>query len=450
MRPLRITYVVHQFLPRYFTGTEQYTFAVARAMQERGHDVDVWSLDPQFGEADELWHEDRETVEGLPVTRFRHWMMLTRDFARHEHAHPLAAARFGRHLDERRPDLVHAFHLRHVGADLLQQVSLRGIASVVHLMDFWFMCPAVTLLRSDGALCDGPPEGGLGCIDCVDPDLGRALDDAGMRRALAQWAPHATPPSPTSWSPFHRGATYLERPRWLREQLLRAERIVAPSHFLRSVFVRNGYAAERIEVIGYGVDPARLGTRAARPPRIAGTPLRVGFFGSLSPHKGVDVAVDAVLRTPGPIELHLFGRTTDFPAFAETLRARAAADPRIRFEPPFPRERLGEALATIDVLAVPSRWYENTPFVVLEAFAGGVPVLASDLGGLRELVTDGVNGELFPRGDAAALSTRLARLRDEPDRLQRYRGALPRVKTIGENATEIERVYREVAPRGAS
>ena len=96
------------------------------------------------------------------------------------------------------------------------------------------------------------------------------------------------------------------------------------------------------------------------------------------------------------------------------------------------------------MLLVPSRWYENTPFVVHEAFAGGVPVVASDLGGLRELVRDGVCGDLFIPGSALDLRLRLERLVRESERLARYRSALPRQKGMAENAAEIEDLYRSI------
>ncbi|MCA8943584.1 MAG: glycosyltransferase family 4 protein [Planctomycetes bacterium] len=438
----RVTYVVHQFLPDYFTGTEQYVFAIAKEMQRRGHDVEVYCLDPDFAEREPFYEERHETVEGLPVVRFRHWMHLGRDFSKLEYHHPYAGLRFADHLRARRPDVVHAFHLRHLGANLLSECAALGIPSVVHLMDFWFLCPRVVLTRGDGSLCDGPPEHGFGCIECVQPWLADELRRENLIDAARARATAADLPSTPGRDALARAATFAERPAYLQRQLELARHVVAPSEFLRRVFLDNGYAADRIEVIRYGVDPARLGTPPTeRPARDPSAPLRVGYFGSIAEHKGVDLLVEAFLRTPGALELSIHGRTSDFAEFSATLAERAAADDRISFRGPFPRERLGDALREIDVLAVPSRWYENTPFVVLEAFAGGVPVVATDLGGIAEIVEDEVNGDLFPRDDVDALASRLERLEREPDRLERYRAALPRVKTLAENVDEIERLY---------
>ncbi len=444
----RITYVVHQFLPRYFTGTEQYTFAIARAMRRRGHDVEVLALEPDFSERQPFFEWSTEEVEGVRVERIRYWMLLDRSFERLEFDHPVVAERVRRHLERSRPDVLHVLHLRHLGADVLAEAKVLGVPTVVHLMDFWFLCPAVTLMRGDGSLCDGPPEGGIGCIDCVAPALGRELGARELRdvlRATRDLLPWSSAPSST---PFGRARSFVERPTFLRDRLLRATKILAPSSFLRERFVANGYPRERIDVLSYGIDVDRLASqRAKRASRRAGDVLRCAFLGSIAPHKGTDVAVEAVLRAGDGVSLSVRGRVEDFPEFSGALMGRAGGDVRITFDGPFARERLGDVLADTDVLLVPSRWYENTPFVVLEAFAAGVPVVASDLGGLSELVTDGVNGELFAAGDVGELVRRLQRLRDEPARLDRYRAAAPHVKRLDENAGEIEAIYAELWSR---
>lgn len=444
---LRITYVVHQFLPRYFTGTEQYTFAIARGMQALGHDVEVYSLEPDFSERAPHYEEWSEEVEGLPVRRFRYWMHLGRDFSRMEYHHPFAGQRFGEYLRGRNPDVVHALHLRHLGANLLDEARLLGVPTVVHLMDFWFLCPRVTLLREDGSLCDGPPRDGLGCVPCAAPELVPELEASGAadrvralhaeRRATADGKLSEADPSPLG-----RATSLVERPSYLARQLRRADRVIAPSHFLRDTFLANGIDADSIEVITYGVDRARLTGTTPRPPRPADAPLRIGYFGSVAHYKGVDLLIDAVLATPGDLTLDIYGRLTDFPTFAEPLAERARNDGRIQFREPFPRDQLGKTLATIDVLVVPSRWYENTPFVILEAFAAGIPVIATNLGGMSELVTDGTNGDLFTPDSSHDLATKLQRLASDPQRLHTYTTNIPPIKSMDTNLQELAALYR--------
>jgi glycosyltransferase involved in cell wall biosynthesis len=443
---VRITFVVHQFPPRYFTGTEQYTLAVGAELQRRGHDVDVFALDPAFGEATGPWRESRDVVQGLPVRRVSFWMNLGRDWGRMEYRHPLMAAKFGAHLRERRPDVVHSFHLRHVGADLLDAAHERGARVVVSLMDFWFLCPRVILMRSDGQPCDGPPDGGRGCVPCHAPELAQKLADHQAAAELLALQRAAAGGSRPGWDVGNRVASLVERPAWLRERLLRAHAIVAPTRFLADVFVRNGVPAGRITHCEYGIDTAGIAGGAAKA-RVAGRPLTFGFFGSFAPHKAPHVLVEALQRVRGNCRALLRGRSQDFAEYSQPLLAAAARDARIAVLPPYERRDLAAALGAIDVLVVPSTWHENAPFVVLEARAAGLPVLASRFGGLQEVVRDGVDGELFAAGDAADLAIRMQRLVDEPERLARYRAAVQPPKSLATAVDEFEALYAS-ASRG--
>ena len=99
----------------------------------------------------------------------------------------------------------------------------------------------------------------------------------------------------------------------------------------------------------------------------------------------------------------------------------------------------------LDVIVVPSTWYENCPNVILEAFAHQTPVLATNLGGMAEMVTDGRNGLLFARGDAAGLAGKIQRLIAEPDLLPALRNGIPAVKTFPQEVAEIEAIYQRIA-----
>jgi glycosyltransferase involved in cell wall biosynthesis len=112
--------------------------------------------------------------------------------------------------------------------------------------------------------------------------------------------------------------------------------------------------------------------------------------------------------------------------YAKALWSRALADRRIRFRPAIPHEQVLRTLRDYDLLAVPSQVAETGPLVVLEAFAAGIPVLASNVGGISERVVDGQNGLLVPRSDAGAWARALQRLVEDPDLLGRLsRGVSP-------------------------
>ena len=142
----------------------------------------------------------------------------------------------------------------------------------------------------------------------------------------------------------------------------------------------------------------------------------MGFHGTIAEHKGLHVLVDAFRRLPesAGATLRICGGIGDFPDYTAAVLEAIDRDPRINLAGRIPQEQMARELEQIDVLVVPSIWYENAPLVVYSAFAAGVPVVATDLGGMSEVVVDGQNGLLFAPADAAGLAAQLLRLAAEP------------------------------------
>ena len=171
--------------------------------------------------------------------------------------------------------------------------------------------------------------------------------------------------------------------------------------------------------------------------------MRFGFVGSLVWYKGGEVLVRAMNRLAGrscTLSVHGDFRPDEDEHHKE-LAELASAD-NIGFHGRFDNARLSEVYAEIDVLVVPSIWFENSPITIHEAFLTRTPVLASDFGGMAEFVRDGVDGLHFAVGDDADLASKMARFLDEPDLLERLSKDFPEVKTIADNARETEYRYR--------
>jgi glycosyltransferase involved in cell wall biosynthesis len=223
---------------------------------------------------------------------------------------------------------------------------------------------------------------------------------------------------------------------------------IAPSEALKDVFVRNSYPAARLRLSRYGLDTTWLVDLQPKP---ADSPLCVGYIGQIEPIKGVDVLIDAFRSSTGrDWQLKIYGGLDKNQPFAEHLRMLAAADPRVQFMGQFDRSQIADAMSQLDVVVVPSVWFENTPVVIAEAFAARKPVIATDLPGMSELVTHNVNGLLFPRGDVAALAGALGRFADEPGLAERLASAIEPVRSIEEEAAALAQLYAQVAPRPLS
>jgi phosphatidylinositol alpha-mannosyltransferase len=188
-------------------------------------------------------------------------------------------------------------------------------------------------------------------------------------------------------------------------------------------------------VIPNGVDvPAR--EPAARMPAAAGEPLRIAFVGQAVERKGLPVLLRAfeALREHLPATLHVVGVT------AEELAPLMLDDRGVVALGKCGEAEKSAVLEQADVLCAPSLGGESFGMVLTEAFAAGTPVVASDIAGYRDVVRDGVDGLLVPRGDATALAEVLRDLALEPAR----RAALARAARDAAERYAWPRVAAEV------
>jgi glycosyltransferase involved in cell wall biosynthesis len=202
-----------------------------------------------------------------------------------------------------------------------------------------------------------------------------------------------------------------------------------------------------MQVVPVGLDLERYNTYARRP---TDGVLRIGFVGQIAPHKGIHLLVSAFrrLKTRGqPLELHIYGGLQVFPKYVETLRRLAGDDTRIHFLGRFENHRSHEVLSGIDVLVVPSTWYENRPMAILEAQASGTPVITAALGGMAEMVRDEVDGLHFLPDSVGDLERQLQRVLDEPELLPRLRAGISPPRNREDEMQQLMDIYAALVQR---
>jgi len=143
--------------------------------------------------------------------------------------------------------------------------------------------------------------------------------------------------------------------------------------------------------------------------------------------------------------LSIYGNLQSMPAYGDQLRTMAANMANVRFPGTYTHDQSADVFANIDVLVVPSLWYDF-PLVIYEAFATGTPVIATNLGGMAEAISHEASGLLFKPGDVEDLARQLRRILEEPDLLERLQAGIPPVKTIDEGVIEFEAIYRDLIP----
>ena len=293
---------------------------------------------------------------------------------------------------EVRPDVAHIQHVhRHLTPSVLEPLRRAGVPVVWTVHDYELICP-------EGHLFDGRAP----CERC----RGHHYWQAAVHRC--KWGQVLPSVAVAAEKALHHRLGVWNK----------VDRFLCPSAFLARKLVEFGVPEERVRVLPNALD--------------AGLPASGGgegwlVAGRLSPEKGVDVAIAAARLLPG----HRLWICGDGP---ERGRLEAAAPPDVRFLGHLPRERLARLIREVAVVAVPSRWWENLPYAVLEAQAAGRAVVASAMGGIPEQIDNGVDGLLVPAENPPALAEAVGGLLADPERAHRL------------GAAAAARVRRDLAP----
>ena len=423
---MRILHVVHQYVPDHVAGTELYTQSVARRQAKAGHEVAVFTPLNR----DSHFSAQPAVEEGVRVYRVPAGRRSPTAVFRSTFGHAGLQAAFDAVMAREQPDVVHLQHLMGIPAAIVDAIRQSGAPYVISLHDYWYGCANGQLLTNDTKrLCDGPDSRFHNCGRC-------AVARAGFVSVAGLLGPVVAP-------------VLRRRDALLRPIFAGAGRVLAPNEFVRNIHATMGFSTDHVVINPLGLDtPPELiqHLAAQRETRPTGN-IRLGYLGSLSPQKGLHVLIEALNGLPDSISLDIYGDPAVFPDYVAEARAMNR-HPGVQFNGLLARDRLWETLGDLDALVMPTLWYEASPATIREAFAAGLPVIASNLGAPGSMVRDGVDGLLFPLGDAAALREILRGLIDRPERLADLRAQISPVRTEADHVAQIEDIYRATLTLG--
>lgn len=288
-----------------------------------------------------------------------------------------------------RPDIIHAHNtFPLISPSLYWVASSNKIPIVQTLHNFRVLCPQAMFLRN-----------GKVCEDCLGKLPWRGAVRGCYRDSMAQSSVLVGMLS------LHRAlGTYSEK----------VTRYIALNAFCRTKFIEGGLPAERISIKSNFVDV---------PSMPSGCRLGGLFVGRLSYEKGIKTLADSIKFLTNP-KIRIVGTGAE-----ESVIAK---DPHFDWVGSLSQEQVFSEMRQASWLVMPSIWYENFPRTLVEAFACELPVIASRLGAMAELIDDGVTGLLFNPGDPKDLAEKIQWAEDNPEEMRR----------MGENArAEYEAKY---------
>ncbi len=443
---MKIVLTVHEFLPEFVAGTEILTFETAKGLQKRGHDVIIWTGHP----SDEPSVIDEYVYEGIPVKRYkfnRTEAAQNSNLMEADYRNPQFGNKFREFLLEYKPDLIHFFHVFRLSADVVFAGRDLNIPMVFTTTDFWMICPTIQLLLPDNSLCIGPEKGNINCLrHIVTKTQSKKIDNIvrlmpDCLLAFLAWGTGKT------WWPknkyFSSIASLTRRTDCLCQALNLVDRVLVPTKIMNDLLVKHGVNADKVTLQPFGVKFAPLDKLI---PRQSGEELRIGYIGNINEHKGLHILLEAIdlLGKDAQVNLKIYGNAGDFPEFFAKIKKMAGNDPRIQFCGTFPNEEINLVFSQMDVLVVPSIWYENTPLVIHSAQANKTPVIVSDVGGMTEVIEHDKNGLAFPKGNAQELSRQIKRLLNDKGLLAKLSKQAKEPKTMDTYVEELEEIYRRI------
>lgn len=427
---MKVLFTIHGFPPYELGGSEIYAFSLARALQKNGIAVTVFARAVNFDRNSYSLQEDE--IDGIKIKRIVNNCTDIHTFSDH-FINKRIRDLFISTLREEKPDIVHFQHLFFLSGDLPSVTRSFGIPSMLMLHDYWYFCMRVNLFKPDHTRCPGP-NGGINCVACfhnvtpahlniprmklVDKLYGFEKLRIFLKRIIPQRlkAPIKSivfkkqlPSLPNdAICDINRLQEFSFRTEFFKKQLTNCDCIISPSIHLQKRYSEQHFG--NVEFIPLGIDPMPY-VHKESPQQI----IRFGFVGNITPTKGFAVLLRELqlIKNWGNVEVHIFGQVYDENYFRKEF-SYISSDHlnKIKFHGRFERDTqaLRKVYENMDVLIFPSIWEENSPLVVRESLMTGTPVIASNLGGIPEIIEDKINGLLFDpdiKGDLAEKMTEL-------------------------------------------
>ncbi len=415
----KVLFVCHNFPPYNTAGAQLFALKLAWELKSFGHDVSFfYPVDiskRHLGEDKTPYAVTSTEYKGLKVHQINVVDGATNLFENPQYmfVNESVEQQFEELLRREQFDLVHFHLLYRLSARLPLITNSLRIPTVATLHDRWLLCAMGHLIDTRGRECSGPesPEKCTRCLSGFQADLSEEVIEFFRLRQLVNQSGYKA-----------------------------IDRKFSPSKYLAVEHRRYGYLEPSVLALGW---PA---VQANRSNPTKGSKYVLGFIGRIVYLKGLDLLVKALnlLEMPllGKLELHIHGTVLQ-PQFFDAVMETVKDNADVKFFGPYKQDDLGNILASFDVTVIPSR-QENYPLTLLESLSAKVPVIASDVGGVREMFQDKVEGFLFPREDTTRLAKIIRMLLTQPDLLTTMRTKIRPIKTMRQNAEEYVGVYEEV------
>jgi glycosyltransferase involved in cell wall biosynthesis len=441
---MKVVQVLNHFLPQHAAGTEIYTWALSKRLLQKGIDVEV--VIPNYGNTS----SEQYVYDGLKVFKYAEPSVVNRSLIMGFRT-PDGLANFEEYLADVTPDIVHFHEMAGSSGIGLQHVLTAKHTGAKVIMTFHLAgnsCKTGNLFYKETEPCDGLIDVAK-CSACYLH--GKASQFVAPLLYPLSLLSHKWGVNTTSWqnqTGTALGTAFLidELKQRLEVLVQHCDKVIVLAQWYEKILVANGVPKEKISYVPQALPLDAVSRSEPQKERVT-TALRLIFLGRIDPLKGLHLLLQALMAMPErQIELDIYGQFGDT-AYETEWRKKTATHNGITWKGRLKQENVISTMQQYDALCLPSTFSEMSPLVIQEAFAAGVPVIASNVYGNAEQIVHEKNGLLFRFKDAVSLREQLLRCINEPELLRRMRNNIKPPRRFDEVANDYLQIYQTVLAR---
>ncbi len=390
---MRILKVIHGFPPDYMAGSEVYSYHLVKELINQGHQISVFTrVENEFDDNYKIYNEKYENINIQRVNKPK------KDYLYEDKFYDKNIDEiFKKYLLEIQPEIVHIGHLSHLSISIIKIIKTYNIPIIYTIHDFWLYCVRGQMLNKSGDICLKPSI--KNCLNCSN----YLTDTAKVEKSFLD----------------------------MKEVISLIDIFISPSRTLERFFLEQGIDDKKIKYLKYGFNTAKITYN--KKVFKTNSKINFAFMGRIIPSKGIKVLIDTFSRLSNE-KLSIYGNIGTQRRFLKTKN--------ITFKGGYNNDAINDILLKVDVLIVPSIWYENAPLVIQEALLAGIPVITSNIGGMSELIADGINGFTFKVGDSYDLENIIMKISKNPTILNSLKNCRNSVVDIKDDSMEIQKLYK--------
>ena len=439
---MKILQVLNYFLPDETAGTEVYVWALSKELQQQHETVEV--MIPNHGKS----NTGTYSYDEIKVVKYAEPSVIDRDLIMGRKA-PDGLVNFIAYINEIKPDIIHFHEITGSNGITLHHVLAAKKSGAKVIMTFHLAsntCKTGTLMYLGKNLCDGKIDISK-CSKCFMNSKGTStITNIALNLSSVLYNLNV---NVSTWN--NKIGTALGTHGLLKvfqnnfnTLIDNCDKVVTLTDWYKNILIRNGVNENKIKTIKQGLVYKSSVPMPATSNQNNKT-LRILFLGRISPFKGLHLLIEAIKHLPShEMSLHIYGQSTKDQTYETKLKEETIFYSNIHWMGKLNPENVLSTLQQFDVLCLCSTFSEMSPLVIQEAFAAGIPVIASNVYGNAEQIQHEENGLLFDFNDSNSLALQIKRLLEEPLLLKTLKQHIRKPKSFEKIGEEYRHLYDEV------